>query len=321
MLELVTKGQYSHQFKVYFDIYYNSIKLVWSLDPNKRLLRAVRYIVKGLLHPYSSINWASALKDIPELSLWFHSNPRLILKPSRHYICRSYNFVSRVNIILNNYSILSRLVSPTLYQSLAKGNLLLMADMEGKHGERYQITLSKTDKFDREGELLLGLRNSTQDLDVFWFAFSITRNEDQPRIEIGCFQGPRGNFARERIKCATKELYGIRPRNILADALYELASNWRIPMIFGVCNRSRVYNGHQTHADYDAFWLELGGVLDRDGMFRLPAKLFHYQLSDIPSHHRSEYKRRIRLREELSKQMILVTKKYEFLAEKIALVN
>ncbi len=304
-------------YKKYLDTYYQSVALVWKLDPNRREARVLRYIAKGLLHPVASINWLSTLKEVPQLSLWFRSNPRLLLKPSRHYISRNYNFGLRAQIILNHYTILIGLLSRPSYEALSQGTTHLLATIVGKKGGHYQITLRKTDKFDREGELVLGLKDCTQDRHVFWFVFSLTRYEDQAGIEIGCIQGPRSGDARELIKRATKELYGIRPRNLLADALYELATAWGLSKYFGVCNRSRVYNGYQTHADYDAFWMELGGILDRDGMFRLPTKLFHHQLSEVPSHHRSEYGRRIKLRGILSKQIIMAAKTLGFPAEEI----
>lgn len=297
-------------YKKYLNAYCQSIALIWKLDSNKRGIRVARYIAKGLLHPVASLRWAIALKNAPELRLWFSRNPRLLLKPGRHYLSRNYNFGLRVKIIFNHYATLIRLLSPSSIEILAQGNSLLLATIAGKSGGEYQIALGKTDKFDREGELVLQLRDSIQCREVFWCAFSINIYEDHAGVEIGCIQGPRGEGARELIKRTTKELYGIRPRNLLADALYALAASWSLADHFGVCNKSRVYNGHQTQADYDAFWLELGGSLGRNGMFLLPAKLHHHQLYEVPSHHRSEYKQRIRLRGALGEQISMAAKAF-----------
>lgn len=295
-------------YKQYFDTYCQSVALVWKLDSNKRGLRVARYITKGLIRPVASLKWAIALKNAPELRLWFNHNPRLLLKPSRPYLSRNYNFGLRVKIIFNHYATLIRFLSQPSFESLAQGNSLLLATLVGKKGREFQITLGKTDKFDREGELVLQLRDSTQCREVFWIVFSLNIYVDHTGIEIGCIQGPRGEDARELIKHATKELYGIRPRNLLADALYALATTWGLTEHFGVCNKSRIYNGDKTHADYDAFWLELGGTLGKNGMFRLPTTLNHHQLSEVPSHHRSEYRRRIRLRETLGKQISMAAR-------------
>lgn len=293
-------------YKQNLDTYCQSVALVWQLDANKKGVRVARYITKGLLHPVASLKWALALRNAPELCRWFSHNPRLLLKPARHYINRNYTFALRSKIIFNHYAILNSFLSQPSFEFLAQGNPILLADLVGKNGGGYQILLGKTDS--REGELFLQLRDSTQCIEVYWFVFSFNMYEDQTGIEIGCVQGPKGKDTRALIKRATKELYGIRPRNLLADALYALAKIWNLTKHSGACNRSRVYNGDKTHADYDAFWLELGGTLGKNGMFHLPTELRHHQLSEVTSHHRSEYRRRIKLREDLGKQVSIAAK-------------
>lgn len=295
-------------YKQYFDTYYQTITCAWNLDSNKKVVRVARYIAKSLFHPLASMKWALALMNLPELRFWFGNNPRLLLKPSRHYINRNYNFNLRIQIISNHYAMLMRLLSPPSFEALAEGKHLVLAILEGKKGQGYEITLGKTDKFDREGELVLQLRESTECLVVFSLVFSLNIYGDHAGhagVEIGCIQGPKGNDGYEIIKRATKNLYGIRPKNLLADALYALASAWNLTEYFGVCNANRIYKCDQVQADYDAFWLELGSAPDNNGMFRLPATLHHHQLSEVQSRHRSEYRQRIKLRAMLDKQISL----------------
>ena len=292
-------------YKQYFNTYCQSVAYVWQLDSNKKGVRVARYIAKGIFQPVAALKWAFAIRNLPELRLWFGSNPRLLLKPSRHYINRNYNFDLRIQIISNHYAMLMRLLSPPSFEALAEGNHLVLATLEGKKGQGYEITIWKTDKFDREGELVLQLREGTECLVVFSLVFSLNIYGDRAGVEIGCIQGPKGKNGYEIIKRATKCLYGVRPKNLLVDALYALASAWNLTDYFGVCNTSRIYKCNQVQADYDAFWLELGSTLGNNGMFRLPAKLHHHQLSEVQSHHRSEYRKRIKLRDVLDKQISL----------------
>ena len=292
-------------YKQYFNTYCQSVTCVWKLDSNKKGVRVARYIVKSLFHPLASMKWAYALRNLPELRLWLGRNPRLLLKPSRHYINRNYNFDLRIQIISNHYTMLMRLLSQPSFEALAEGNHLVLATLEGKKGQRYEITIGQTDKFDREGELLLQLRGNAECLVVSSLVFSLNIYGDHAGVEIGCIQGPKGKNGYEIIKRATKCLYGIRPKNLLADALYALVSAWNLTEYFGVCNTSRIYKCDQVQADYDAFWLELGSAPGNNGMFRLPAKLYHHQLSEVQSRHRSEYRQRIKLRDMLGKQISL----------------
>jgi uncharacterized protein VirK/YbjX len=294
----------------YLDMYCHSVRCVWELDSNKRRIRVARYVVKGLFNPVASMKWVVALNKWPQLYLWFSNNPRLLLKPSRHYINRTYNFELRTQVILNHYAMLLRYLSIHSFEALAKGNPLLLATLEGKRGQSYQITLEKTGKFDREGELVLQLSQFIEGLSIFRFVFSLNIYGHQTGIEIGCIQGPKGEDACEIIKRATKDLHGIRPKNLLADAMYALAAVWNLTELFGVCNRSRVYQDKHTHADYDSFWMELGSKFSTNGMFRLPNTLHHHQLSEIKSHHRSEYKQRMNLRDSLGTQVTKAASNY-----------
>lgn len=303
----IFKSEAKKVSREYFDMYCHSVSCVLKLDSNKRRVRVARYIVKCLFNPVASMNWVIALNNLPELQFWFANNHRLLLKPGRHYINRNYNFELRTQIIFSHYAMLIRFLSTPSFEALAKGDSLILAALEGKTGQRYQITLQKTFKFDREGELVLQLSQCTGGSSVFRFVFSLNFYGEYNGLEVGCIQGPKGEDACEIIKCATKDMYGIRPKYLLADALYALASNWKITELFGVGNRSRVYQDDQTHADYDTFWLELGSTLCRNGMFRLPTMLHHHQLSEVPSRHRSEYRKRILLRDTLGKQISLAT--------------
>jgi uncharacterized protein VirK/YbjX len=261
-----------------------------------------------LFHPVASLKWAIVLKIAPGLRVWFRRNPRLLLKPGRHYINRNYSYGLRIKTIFNHYAALTRVISQLSFESLAQGNSIQLANLVGKNGGRYQISLGRTNRFDREGELVLLLWDSTQCREVYWLAFSLNIYEDHTGVEIGCIQGPSSEDARELIKCATKDLYGIRPRNLLADALYALATTWNVTAHFGVCNKSRIYSGDKTQADYDAFWLELGGTLGENGMFCLPTELHHHQLTEVPSRHRSEYRMRMKLREALGMQISMAAR-------------
>ena len=89
----------------------------------------------------------------------------------------------------------------------------------------------------------------------------------------------------------------------MIEAAQCLARAWNIGSIFGVSNASRVFKSPSTFADYDALWLEIGGVRDRNGLFRLPVSPKHHNLADVPSHHRSEYRKRMLMRDDVATQI------------------
>lgn len=240
----------------------------------------------------------------PGLLPWFSANPRLLLKPGRHYISRSHSFGMRLQIICNHYTALPKLLSPAVIPSLVQGHHLQLATLTGKNGGEYRITFHRTDKFDREGELALVLQESSKNQDIFYVIFSLNAIDGRNRIEIGCMQGPRCAHGKELLKQATKEFHGIRPRDLMIDAIYALSTAWGVTEHYGVCNQNRVYNGSETHADYDTLWLEMESTRGQDGMFRLPSRPHHHPIEEIPSRHRAEYRRRITLREVLKEKIL-----------------
>ena len=237
------------------------------------------------------------------MKMWVSGAPRLFLKPSRHYISRCYGFRVRAEIILNNYRLLAGLLPESALKDMAQGRPVILARFLGKKDMHFKVVLERTDRFDREGELILRLRDDIDQRDAFNLVFSLNDARGYPSFEVGCIQGPKGDDSQAFVKTVTKELHRIRPRDLMLDVLYYLAQAWQVKAIFAVSNQARVFNGELVHANYDAIWHEMGSVSDRDGMYRLPDERKHHDLSEVVSHHRAEYRRRIAMREELFEQI------------------
>lgn len=287
----------------HFDHYLKSVGFVWQLNTKKRGPRVARYILRGLGNPVAASKWSTMIHETPVLSFWLSHNPRLLIKPSRPYISRDYSFSERAQIISHHYQQLVKLIAQNQFLVLARGHSVVLAKIVGKHDATYSVSLRRTDKFDREGELILVLQDTLRNRDIFYLVFSLNRITATPCLEIGCIQGPSGEDAREMIKFATKEFHGIRPRSLLYEAALTLVNAWNITDVFGASNESRVYQSPLTFADYNSFWIEVGGALDRNGMFRLPIAVKHRNLEGISSKHRSEHRKRISLRENLVEQI------------------
>jgi uncharacterized protein VirK/YbjX len=64
-------------------------------------------------------------------------------------------------------------------------------------------------------------------------------------------------------------MHGLRHKSFMMYALRRLAQVWSITSLRAVGNEAQIW-ADKVMADYDAFWLEEGGVLAPDGMFDLP---------------------------------------------------
>jgi uncharacterized protein VirK/YbjX len=278
-----------------------SVTRVSRICTSKRTWRTICYLAKCAARPLASLRWIVALERSP-LQQFLDRQPRLLLKPYRPYISRQYDFQRRTAALLNHYALAFSLCPAGTTMDMLAGRTHALAEIIGKNGiDRYQLTVAKTDRFDREGELILSLKESLTGEAVQVLVFSFALRDSMPCIEIGCLQGGRAALSQACIKQATKALHGIRPKNLLLDAIYALSRGWKVARIFGISNASRVFFGACVYSDYDEFWSELGGVADRDGFFALPATL--PQKIAIPSNRRAEYRRRTELRLDMDAQI------------------
>ncbi|MBV1774364.1 VirK/YbjX family protein [Burkholderiaceae bacterium DAT-1] len=280
-----------------------AVRAVASIDTKRKYSRTARFLSKCICRPRASVRWLTDLYQSGMGDL-VHLHPRLLLKPYRPYINRQNTFHLRAHTIRSHYQMAIRLISPRFVVQMLVGETLQLAKIQGKTADAaFELVLTRTDMFDREGELVLTLRTADTHLIVYRLVFSLgTSAAGKQALVVGCLQGPKHEGARDTVKHATKALHGIRPRNLLVDALYSIKRACGIQEIQCVSTAARVFQGESVHADYDAVWTEAGGVLQQDGMFRLPANLIH-DISHVPSKHRAEYRRRMTLRDTLDRDI------------------
>lgn len=284
-----------------FARFWRSVVRVAQISDSRRLSRTLRYVAKCAIRPRASLRWLQALEHSP-LGDFLDRQPRLLLKPHRAYISHEYGFSRRAAALLNHHALAGGLRAVGKAAALPAGREQVLAEIVGKNGnDRYLLTIGATDKFDREGEVMLALRDAGGGDLVQVLVFTLAIRDAMPCVEIGCLQGGRAAQSQAIIKRATKALHGIRPKNLLLDAIYALARGWDMAAIYGVSNANRIYRSKYVHSDYDEFWRELGGRADRDGFFALPATL--PEKTAIPSHRRAEYRRRAEVRGELDAQI------------------
>jgi uncharacterized protein VirK/YbjX len=184
-----------------------------------------------------------------------------------------------------------------LGQTLARACLgpVVLAEAEGRSGLRYQIQLRTVTMFDREGELVLQL--TQDDKALYTVAFTVAPRDGRPAVSVGCVQGGKTEDAREAIRTATRELHGIRPKQLMATLVRQLGHEYGCARMLMVSNRNRVIykairNG-RVLADYDQLWEEMGAQQRPDGDWELDcAPVAAPDLGSIPSKKRSEARKR-----------------------------
>jgi len=275
-----------------------SVTLRSAVPPHLAGFKSVRELAKirlrAVLHPRQTPRWLHLLNAHPAFSEYVRNCPRFLYKVYRPYISHALDANERLEAIRAHYDFMFR---RGLRETLARASVgpVVLAEAAGKSGLPYQVQLRTVNMFDREGELVLQL--TQDDNALYTVAFTVAPRDGRLAVSVGCIQGGKTEDAREAIRTATRELHGIRPKQLMATLVRQLGHEYGCERMVLVSNRNRVIykairNG-RVLADYDQLWTELGAQLRPDGDWELAcAPVAAPDLDGIPSKKRSEARKR-----------------------------
>jgi len=273
-----------------------------QLSGLRRQRELLKIRLRALLHPRQTAPWLRLLNSHPAFSDYVRHCPRFLYKVYRPYNSHALAPGQRLEAIRAHYQFMFR---RGLGQTMARAshNPVPLAEAAGKSGLAYRVQLRTVDLFDREGELVLQLVQD--DKVIYTVAFTVAPRDGRPALSIGCIQGGKSADAREAIRTATRELHGIRPKQLMVTLARQLGHEYGCERLLMVSNRNRVIYKAIRHgrvlADYDGLWEELGARRRADGDYELAcAALAPLDLDEIPSKKRSEARKRHALVEALA---------------------
>lgn len=259
-----------------------------------RACAAAKLHTRALVSPRLTQGWLDVLNSHPALAAIATLQPRLLHKIYRPYLSARLNRCARLDALASHYRfVLQHGLAPLTAQAIRSG--VELAAFTGKSGAQYTVILHAIVPMEREGELVLQLR--CNNALVQSIAFSFLMDGAHASIGIGCLQGPQCGTGLELARAATRDLHGLRPKNLLVRLVHQLG------FAYGCCQMLMVGNDNRpvrkqlrkgrVHADYDAFWQEMGAVQRGDGDYALRCMpLQPPDLDSIPSKKRAEARRR-----------------------------
>ncbi len=275
-----------------------SVTLRSAVPAHLKGLRHLRELgkirLRALLHRRLAPHWLHLLNSHPAFSEYVRHCPRFLYKVFRPYSSHALNPDQRLDAIRAHYLFMFRRGLGQTVARASQGHVVL-AEATGKSGLPYQVRLRTVDMFDREGELVLQL--AQDDKIVYTVAFTVAPRDGLPALSIGCIQGGKTDDAREAIRLATRDLHGVRPKQLMVTLVRQLGHEYGCERLLMVSNRNRVIykairNG-RVLADYDQLWEELGAARRTDGDYEMPcAPLAPPDMESIPSKKRSEARKR-----------------------------
>lgn len=251
-------------------------------------------------------SWINRSENQKWLQHWNSSNefaqiarttPGVLKKIHRPYLTSQLVCADRLDVITSHYAFVMRHGLGAVVARAAKAPVTL-AQFAGKSGKLYQIELAAIGVMEREGELVLQLVNDGALM--FSIAFTFFDHAGPLTMAIGCLQGGRSEDSLERIRFATRDMFGLRPKTLMVRLAQQIGHEFGCRDLLLVGNQNRVVTQPLrkgiVFADYDATWEEIGAARRLDGDFKLPClPLAEPDLQAIASSKRSEARKKFAL--------------------------
>jgi len=261
-----------------------------------------KFLLRSMVMPFSTARLLNTLVTQPELDNLLSAQPGLPCRLHRPYLSAHLTRKEALNAICFHYKKMSETVPDVMLNAHFSPQGYCLAHLSGKNDESYFIYASAVDMQGKEGEFTLNLRNQQQVV-LAKITFTLCQRDGKNTLFIGGIQGAKASVPHEAIQLATKGCHGLFPKRLLLETLSTLAKKFSVQQIVAVGNHSHVYRSwryakkkkHTVHADYDNFWLSMGGSLGPDNLFQLPLSIERKSLEEVASKKRAEYRRRYAL--------------------------
>lgn len=245
---------------------------------------------KNMCQAYQSARLASAIDGVPHF----------IERPINKYLHKTWS--GKQKLLTANYTLdlIEKTFSPEAIEKMfsTKREGLTVANIELKSGDFAQLTLIYS-QYPREGDLTLHLRNETGD-DIYLMSFSFG---PEGQLYVCSLQGPSTDQSVEQVRLITKQMHGMRPKNLLMSAVYAVAAYFKVTSIQGISNNSHIKSQH-LKSSYDTFWQECNATLTSDGWYQLPLQEPIRDIESVKSQRRAEFRRREALRDAMSQEIV-----------------
>jgi uncharacterized protein VirK/YbjX len=272
--------------------------------------RAARLAWRAVCAPLSTYRWLAALESV-RFRAGARTVPyRLVRKASQPFLHPSMSRAMTANLLASHYHRLLETLDPALVRALLRAEVVALAGFKGRSGADYELQLVQNDLNAREGELFVILVRKADETTIAVLCATIGALErgGAPDIWIGGLQGCKGEDGKAVTVKVTRDLSGLRPKDLMIHAAYALAEIFAAARIKAVSTDGHVLErslkgAKLWHADYDGFWRELGGEPLANGFFLLPEKRQRRSVDDVPSDKRSAWRARYALVDEIGAQI------------------
>lgn len=274
----------------------------WRGNRAKRAVAAIKYLVRTVWALRQQCEYLAFVEGNATMGAFRRRDPRMLERHFHRYINLGWSRRQRVQAIREHYRhALAALPAPLFRAVYVEGGAPLGV-LTLKDGSRLILSLCPPIFLGCEGELCLQLGDE-QGNPLYRIVVTVLAGRT---LAIGCIQGPDGEGARETVRELTRNLHGLRPKCLMLALAGALARHWGMERMLAVGNAAHPLRNARRRfvADYDAFWEEQQGRAIDGGWFELPVQPERKTEVDVPSQHRSAFRKREALRMEAERLLL-----------------
>jgi len=269
-----------------------------------RLRETLKLQLRARLQRRQTRVWLQLLNSHPVFNDLVRAYPQLVHKIYRHYLSKSLTCRQRVDLLVGHYHFILQQGWGNLMAQAARAPVRL-GTVPGKSGALYHLQLCSLQPMDREGEMVLQLMRGDELIYSVAFSFFGSQQRASMGVGIGCVQGPRSQEGLQRVREATRDLHGLRPKSLMIRLVRQLGYEHGCRQLILVGNDNRAVHHSakkgRLFADYNELWQELGAQARPDGDFELPCEDLPLPvMEEIASKKRSEMRKRYEITVALS---------------------
>lgn len=269
----------------------------WTGPWYKRSVTALKYLVRSLCMGAQHQRFLASIAVDPAMRAYRRRDPRLLERHMHRYVNAHWHRRDRLTYLQQHYRFAMTHLPHGLFELVYVMGHASLGSLTAKDGSLLTLCMRPPIYKGCEGELCLQLCDVNED-PLYSIVFTVA--DENPTLMIGCLQGPRGENARDVVRELTRNLHGMRPKQLMLSLAYTFARHYGIERLVAINNDAHPLrrSGRPLYSDYDAFWEEQQGQRIGGGWYALPSSPTHKTEAEVPSHHRAAFRRREAVRRE-----------------------
>jgi len=257
-----------------------------------------KYLIRYSLTHRIREKFLSRVSDIHLGRSLFTANPNNFYVPLRSYLDKRFTVKERFDACLVDIETAKTKFGIQISERLLSGESIKLLDV-GHFSLHLQ--LNRVSQF--EGFWAVTVKDELA-LPISNLSFGFLNNKTILIASVQGMKSPNGNIL-EQNKRLTKDAFGLRPPNLLVAAMQSLCQAWQVDQLLGIDPKNQVKRKFRSEKqgfkfDYSQFWSEIGARKNFSGYWTLAVDTAFRNLHDIPSHKRSQYKKRNALLEQMN---------------------